>query len=426
MDKKSPATRAPLPFAGWQSLTPTEAAREVHARVLALPEPLRRAALAYLRPEKEIAAASPDAGAPLRGVPFLVKDLFDVAGLPTNAGSAFLAHVRPTPAQSSSLVRRLGELGAVFAGKTHLVEFAAGLTGENRTYGDCPHPRFSDRLAGGSSSGSAALVAASVVPFALGTDTGGSVRVPAAFCGVYGFRKAPGQKWIRDAFPLSPSCDTAGWFTASPDDMRTALDALLGPRVATSAPRGCFLTVTDLGSEAEPEFARAGAKMAARFAQPADGATKSALLAAWTDAIDTYATVVMNEAHAIHRDWLAPYRENYDPVIWQRISVGGRFPAEQLANAQENLCIIGDSWWQFFKTQDFLVMPCAPFPALRKADCTPEARRAILRMTAPASLGGLPALTIPVPLASGLTGGLQIIAREATSPVFDWVLRQLP
>ncbi|MBI3885075.1 MAG: hypothetical protein HY302_05020, partial [Opitutae bacterium] len=212
MEKKSPATRAPLPFAGWQALTPTEAAREVHERVAALPDALRRAALASLRPEKEMAAdferqsadgagapsprSFPDdaAGAPhpqrnanLASIPYLVKDLFDVAGLPTNAGSAFLAKVRPTPARSSSLVRRLDELGAVFAGKTHLVEFAAGLTGENRTCGDCPHPRFADRLSGGSSSGSAALVGAGVVPFALGTDTGGSVRVPAAFCGVYGF-----------------------------------------------------------------------------------------------------------------------------------------------------------------------------------------------------------------------------------------------
>ena len=354
-----------------------------------------------------------------------MKDLFDVAGLPTAAGSAFLAKVRATPAHSSSLVRRMDELGAVFAGKTHLVEFAAGLTGENRTYGDCPHPRFADRLSGGSSSGSAALVGAGVVPFALGTDTGGSVRVPAAFCGVYGFRMAPGQEWIRDAFPLSPTCDTAGWFTANPADMRIALNVLLGPRAAASAPRGCFLTVADLGVEADADFANACTAMATRFASPADAATKRALLAAWTDAIDTYATVVMNEAHAIHRDWLAPYREHYDPVIWQRIFDGGHFPAEQLAKSQENLSLIGDSWWQFFKTHDFLVMPCAPFPALRKTDCTPEARRAILRFTTPASLGGLPALTILVPLASGLTGGLQIIAARPTSGVFDWVLRQL-
>ncbi|MBI3886928.1 MAG: hypothetical protein HY302_14545, partial [Opitutae bacterium] len=310
-------------------------------------------------------------------------------------------------------------------------------------------------------------VGAGVVPFALGTDTGGSVRVPAAFCGVYGFRTTPGHEWIRDAFPLSPTCDTAGWFTANPGDLRTVIDALLGKgisprhetagqaltwsrgalapvndRNAARAPhlqevpgpsertnenslRGCFLTCADLGVEPDADFARAGTAMAARFAPPADDATRDALRAAWTDAVDTYATVVMHEAHAIHRDWLAPFRENYDPVIWQRISDGGRVPAEQLAQARENLGSVRESWRQFFATHDFLVLPCAPFPALRKADCTPEARRALLRLTAPASLGGLPVLTVPVPLAGGLTGGLQIVAREAASPVFDRVLREL-
>lgn len=425
MDKKHPATRAPLGFAEWHNLAPGEAAREVHGRVAALPDALRRSALASLRPEKEMAADRDATGGALGGVPYLVKDLFDVAGWPTAAGSSFLAKIRPTPAHSSSLVRRLDALGAVFAGKTHLVEFAAGLTGENRTYGDCPHPHFANRLAGGSSSGSAALVGAGVVPFALGTDTGGSVRVPAAFCGVYGFRLTPGHEWIRDAFPLSPTCDTPGWFTATPDDMRTSLRALVGPAAPAEALRGVYLASADLGVEADGDFARACAEMAARFATTPDAATTGALAAAWTDSVDTYATVVMSEANAIHRNWLAPYRESYDPTIWQRFTDGGRYPTDQLERAQANFRSVRASWDAFFAARDFLVLPCAPFPALRKADCTPEARRAILRLTAPASLGGLPALTIPVPLASGLTGGLQIIAKEATSPVFDWVLAKL-
>ena len=109
----------------------------------------------------------------------------------------------------------------------------------------------------------------------------------------------------------------------------------------------------------------------------------------------------------------------------RRFTDGGKYLPDQLARAQENLRLARETWRQFFTRYDFLVMPCAPFPALRKADCTPEARRAILRLTAPASLGGLPVLTIPVPLASGLSGGLQIIARDAASPVFPWALRQL-
>ena len=415
-----------MPLPDWQALAPAVAAREVHARLAALPAPLRHAALACLRSERdlaeELAVSSPSA--PLRGVPYLAKDLFDVAGLPTTAGSAFLAQVRPTPARSSALVRRLHELGAALVGKTQLVEFAAGLTGENRTYGDCPHPHFSDRLSGGSSSGSAALVGAGVVPLAIGTDTGGSVRVPAAFCGVYGLRLTPAHEWIRDAFPLSPTCDTPGWFTANAADMLAVTRALVGLIDGTNAPRGCYLTVADLGTEFDHDLANALTARAARLAPAADTATKSALLTAWTEAVDTYTTIVMHEANAIHRNWLAPYHENYDPVIWQRFTDGGKYLPDQLAQAQENLRLARETWRQFFTHYDFLVMPCAPFPALRKADCTPEARRAILRLTAPASLGGLPVLTIPVPLASGLSGGLQIIARDAASPVFAWALRQ--
>src|ERR1019366_9194510 len=112
------------------------------------------------------------------------------------------------------------------AGKSQMVEFASGLTGENPHYGDCPHPRFPERLSGGSSSGSAALVAAGVVPFAIGTDTGGCIRVPAAWCGLYGFRQSPGEELIRDAFPLSPTMDTAGWFTAHAADMLTVWRAI--------------------------------------------------------------------------------------------------------------------------------------------------------------------------------------------------------
>ena len=432
-------TRAPLGFADWHKLSPAEAARELHARVAALPEALRRAALAYLRTEKEMAAefaqwnsltsgraerVGGDPLHPLAGVPFLVKDLFDVAGLPTNAGSSFLAKARPTPERSSSFVRRWEELGAVFAGKTHMVEFAAGLTGENRHFGDCPHPHFADRLAGGSSSGSAALVGAGVVPFALGTDTGGSVRVPAAFCGIYGFRLTPGHEWIRDGFPLSPTCDTPGWFTATAGDMRTALRALVGVTADAARPRGCYLSAADLGVESAPEFAAACAAAAARLAAPIDVKTKADLATAWADTLDTYTTVVLSEANIIHRNWLAPYHENYDPGIWQRITDGGRYPVEQHARAQQNLRRGRESWQRYFAKHDFLVMPCAPFPALRKSECTAESRRAILQLTAPASLGGFPALTIPVPLASGLTGGLQIVAAEATSPVFAWALRQ--
>jgi len=414
----------------WRNFAPATAAREVHTRIAALSPALRSAALAWVRPEPELAAeleAAPEPSGksprPLAGIPCLLKDLFDVAGVPTRAGSSFLADVRPTPGDST-LVRRLRELGAGLVGKTHLVEFAAGLTGENRTFGDCLHPYFPDRLAGGSSSGSAALVAAGVVPFAIGTDTGGSVRVPAAFCGVFGFRGTPQHAFIRDAVPLSPTCDTAGWFTANVADMQTAIKALVGDvDPAPRSPRGVFLSARDLFPPVDTELDRACVTAAANFSKPVDHDTRALLLTAWRDTVETYATLVTHEAWQIHRAWLGPYREHYDPGIWQRFTDAGQLPAEKLAHAEESRQQIRRAFAAFFERHDFLVLPCAPVPALTKAQCTPEMRRSILTFTAPASLAGLPCLTVPVRLPSGLTAGLQVIASKENSPTFPWLLR---
>ena len=174
-----------MTFADWKQLTPGAAARRVHAMVAALPPAQQRAAVATLLPEPELAKKIEMAPpGPLAGLPFFLKDLWDVSGLPTFAGSTFLPEVRTAPAGDALLVRELGAAGAVLAGKTHLHEFAFGITGENPHYGDCENPRFLGRTSGGSSSGSAVMVAAGAAPCASGTDTGGSIRVPAGCCGL--------------------------------------------------------------------------------------------------------------------------------------------------------------------------------------------------------------------------------------------------
>lgn len=447
MDTIAPKTPDPLPFAAWQSMSSDDAAREVHARVAALPEPLRRAAVAWLKPEAELRDALNEGGALrpdnislaavmsghkapptaplLHRVPYLLKDLFDLAGVPTRAGSTFLDQVRPTPSADSRIAQRFGELGAVCAGKTHLVEFASGLTGENPHYGDCPHPHFPDRLSGGSSSGSASLVAAGVAPLSVGTDTGGSVRVPAAWCGLYGFRLTPGDEFIRDAFPLAPTMDTAGWFTAHAADMLTAIRALVGPtRPAPSQPRGCYLNARKLVPGMDPAVATACDYAAASLSAHADPVAEASLVLSWHHAVEAYIAIGMSEAHAVHRDWLSSYRKHYDPVIWQRFTDAGGFPPADIARARERLTEIRSVFRDFFRAYDFLVLPAVPSAAPTKAEATVELRRNILTLTAPASLGGLPVLTIPVPLNSGLTAGLQIILPSAESPVVPWLLNQ--
>ncbi len=457
MDTNGPKTPDPLPFATWQAMPPAQAAREVQERVAALPSPLRSAALAWLKPEAELAveldaggsgsrptAAGREPSPPsLRGLPYLLKDLFDLAGVPTRAGSTFLDKVRPTPTHDSRIVTELARPGAVCAGKTHLVEFASGLTGENPHYGDCPHPRRPNRLSGGSSSGSAALVAAGVVPLSIGTDTGGSVRVPAAWCGLYGFRLTPGDELIRDAVPLAPTMDTAGWFTANAADMLTMWQAMTRSRVGAEATtwsstlspqaqarlhntalRGCYLNARRLVPGMTAEVATACDYAAASLTAHADPVAEAALILSWHHAVETYVTIGMSEAHAVHRNWLAPYREHYDPVIWQRFTDAGHFAAADITGARQRMTEIRGVWRDFFRAYDFLVLPAVPCAAPTKAEATPELRRNILTLTAPASLGGLPVLSLPVPLPSGLTAGLQIVLPAVDSPVVPWLLNR--
>jgi aspartyl-tRNA(Asn)/glutamyl-tRNA(Gln) amidotransferase subunit A len=412
-----------MTFADWQSLAPAPAAREFLRRATTLLSPAQqRAVFAHLPSEAELIAhfATAPADAPLKGVPYLAKDLFDVVGVPTFAGSTFLPEVRPDPTADSNFISAFNTAGAVYVGKTHLHEFAYGITGENPHYGDCEHPRFPGRTTGGSSSGSAAAVAAGIVPLALGTDTGGSVRVPAAFCGLYGFRGAPGHPWIADAFPLAPTFDTAGWFTANAADMRTALAALVGLGTSPRTPRGCYLEIPGLSTE----VAAACRVAAERLAPPADHATRTELLRRFAGALDAYNIIVATESAAIHAPWIADYAERYDPAVLARLKRVEEFTAAQVAGADAMLTAVRLAWTSYFLTFDFLILPAVHRPALTKAECTLPQRSRLLSLTAPASLGGLPVLTIPVPLADGLTCGLQIVVNNPQSPVLAWALSQ--
>lgn len=402
----------------WQALAPEAAAREVHGRIRHRLAPAQqRAVLAWVPDERRLAealaAASEGPDRPLAGVPFFAKDLFDVAGVPTFAGSTFLPEVRPPSAADGAFIRAARSTGMVCAGKTHLHEFAYGITGENPHYGDCEHPRFPGRTTGGSSSGSAAVVAAGIAPVALGTDTGGSIRVPAAFCGLFGFRMLPQDVWIRDAFPLAPSFDTAGWFTATAADMRLVLGALVGLRSTPRPLHGCYFEPPGL----DPEVAEACRTAAERFAPGADAATEAELRHGFAEALATYNATVALEAWEVHRAWADRYRDRYDPAVWQRLNrVHALSPAE-IDHAAGSRAAIRLLWTKFFLTYDYLVLPAAPCAALPKAGCTPENRARMLTLGAPASIGGLPVLTVPIPLPSGLTAGLQVVVNHPRSPV---------
>lgn len=389
-------------------------------RIGRLPAAQQRAVIAQVPGENELANrfAAAARGLPLGGVPFLVKDLFPLEGRAMLAGSTFLPEVKPAAARDSTFVAALRATGAVMAGVTHMHEFAYGITGENPHYGDCEHPRFPGRTTGGSSSGSAAAVAAGIVPLALASDTGGSVRVPAAFCGLFGFRLSPHHPWIDDAFSLAPTFDTAGWFTAGAADMQVALHALIGAPDSKHAPRGCYLEMPGV----VPEVASACRTAAERFTSPADAAVRDDLLTGFASSVDTYNTIVAQEAWQVHRAWAERYRERYDPAVWPRLNRVHSLTAEQIRAAEAGLASVRELWRKYFLTYDFLVLPATPLPALTKAECNFENRMRLLALTAPASLGGLPALTVPVPLTSGLTAGLQIVVNDPQSAAVRWAL----
>jgi aspartyl-tRNA(Asn)/glutamyl-tRNA(Gln) amidotransferase subunit A len=430
----------PLTFSEWQALAPEDVARGVHERAAALAPGQSEAVFAMLESQGKLAEAvakgrdgplgrpvvrrsSVDATVPavppyLGGVPFLVKDVFDAEAWPTKAGSTFLEKVRPVPEADGALVKTLREAGAVLAGKTHLHEFAYGITGENPHYGDVEHPRLPGRTSGGSSSGSAASVAAGVVPLAFGTDTAGSIRVPAAFCGLFGFRMTPHHPWIADAFPLAPSFDTAGWFTANAGDMAVTLRALLGVKGAGATLRGAWLPFGDV----DAELAAAQAKAASSLGAEMTGSLAEQLRGVFAEAPGIFNALRAPEAWAVHASWVDEWMEAYDPLVYARVIAGRGVTADAQAAAQvarERLLAVFDAVWAEY---DFLVLPATPCVAPTKAGCTQETRDRIFQITTPASVAGLPVLTLPVMLSGGFSTGLQIVAPRVDSPVFADVL----
>jgi aspartyl-tRNA(Asn)/glutamyl-tRNA(Gln) amidotransferase subunit A len=265
------------------------------------------------------------------------------------------------------------------------------------------------------------VVAAGIVPLAIGTDTGGSVRVPASFCGLFGFRLTPKDRLISDAFPLAPSFDTAGWFTANAGDMRTAIRALVGLQSPAQQPRGLYLEMPDL----DPDVAAACFDVATRFAPAVDSLSRSELLEGFVGCAEIYNPIAAHEAWAVHSTWADRFKSRYDPTVWERLNRIHTISRAELDQAYAGMSAVRARWTEYFRSFDFLIMAATPFAALTKAECTLTNRLRILRLTAPASLGGLPILTIPVPLPSGLTTGLQIIVNEPQSPVIQWVLETI-
>jgi Asp-tRNA(Asn)/Glu-tRNA(Gln) amidotransferase A subunit family amidase len=333
---------------------------------------------------------------PLHGIPISVKDLFDCANQPTTCGSGFYASTRPIPKSDSRYVAAWKRTGAVIIGKTHLNEFAYGLTGENRTFGPCTQPLFPERLAGGSSSGAAASVQSSSAYIGLGTDTGGSIRVPSALCGLVGFRHTVSPKYTKGMFPLAPSYDTCGWIQRHLGDLPFCYSALTCkpiPKPQSGLYRIAFLTGDWLAS-CESNIQKVYIELSEAL-RPLCRTVDFHPMPIFCNAPKIFSALQSFEVVNVHKQYMQQRAHDYDPVIRERLEKGLALTNEEYALHQWNRHLLVSQIQSLWKDYDFLFAPACPFTKLMVAECQDARRGELLQLTTPFSLAGLPVLTFP-------------------------------
>lgn len=339
----------------------------------------------------------------LFGVPVAIKDCFDVAGYPTTCGSRFYAEKNGIAHEDSFVAARLRAAGAVIMGKTHLHQLAYGITGENKDYGDCLQPKHPEWLTGGSSSGSAASVQEGSAVAAIGTDTGGSVRVPAALCGLTGYRSSLGlggaASWAGGVH-LAASFDTLGWLFRDVHDGPALAAALLDvPQVA--APQGISIAVVGEAFLHDCEPAVLEMYRARQEALRSRGAQLHVFDPDfWGDAREIFLGIQGHEAAALHRG----YFDHFEPQIAERLAWGDSLSAAVIEDLRKRHAAFRAQMDGLLARHDFLLLPCAPMSALPAGADHSATRMKILRYTTPASLAGFPVVAL-----SGNGGGVQLV-----------------
>jgi Asp-tRNA(Asn)/Glu-tRNA(Gln) amidotransferase A subunit family amidase len=362
-------------------------------------------------------AGSPSA--PLFGVPVSLKDCFDLAGTVTTCGSRFYAEHNQPAASDSAMVQVLRASGALITGKTHLQQLAYGITGQNPDFGDCLQPRDAMLLTGGSSAGAAASVQEGSALVAIGTDTGGSIRVPAALCGLTGYRASHGLAYGDGPWPAAPeglwqgsvhlaeTFDTPGFLLRDPRDAAPVAGALFGvaPPGFSRQLRIGFVEESWL-PDARPEVIdayRSWRRQLTSF-HGAPGAFDPDF---WSDAREIFAAIQAAEAFRIH----GAHLDQFEPAIAQRLQTGSALSAASLAEFRARLTVFRSGMQELFARFDILMLPCAPASRLEAAADQSHTRAAILRYTTPFSLAGCPVVSLPGEIIGAPFGtGVQLAA----------------
>jgi Asp-tRNA(Asn)/Glu-tRNA(Gln) amidotransferase A subunit family amidase len=357
-----------------------------------------------------------DGRSPLWGLPISVKDCFDLAAAPTTCGVRFYRELNGNAAQDSWLVEQLRAAGAVVTGKTHLHPLAYGITGENREFGDCLQPANPTSLTGGSSSGAAASVQEGSAVAAIGTDTGGSIRAPAALCGLAGYRATLGRGNWRGGAHLAESFDTMGWLFRNLEDA-PLLAGLFAPSNAKPAALATRFAVVDESflHDCEPEIV---ASLHATVCElEALGLRASTIRVDWwADSFDVFAPIQAWEAARMH----AGHFDRIEASLRERLEWGERIAPDEIAALRRRHDAFRARMDELFATHELVLLPAIPVQRLAAGADHSKTRSRLLRYTVPFSLGGNPAVAIPC-----AAGAMQLVAGRNQDEALTQLAAQL-
>jgi len=375
----------------------------------------------------DLAVAAGENTGPLAGVLFGAKDLFAVEGFPTTAGNR-AREGAPKAVKDAPVIARLEAAGAILIGATNMDEFAYGFLTENAHYGVTRNPHDPERLAGGSSGGSAVAVAAGLVQLSLGSDTNGSIRVPASLCGIYGLRPTHGLVPEDGVFPFIERMDVAGPFARSLDDLQVAVEVIAGVKIgaAAGALRGARLAGwfhdnagDDAHEAVELVCAALGAKSDLDLTLAGAGRSAAFLITAY-------------EGGRRHLAEMQRDASAFDPATRVRFAAGALLPDEIYADAEAAAACFITQFDAAIADYDLLVAPSTPTIAPRIADGMIEvnghsvsARANLGVCTQPISITGAPALSVPIRRSGKLPIGVQLIAARGREDVLFAAARKL-